>query len=486
MKIYLLNPPFLPNFFRDARWQDTSRAGTHYYPIWLAYATALLEKDHTVRLIDTPTCNWSKEDMMVDIQKFQPDLIIVDSSFPSLDNDVSIAEAIKEKYPDVKTVLVGPPASQFPERILKSSGIDIVARWEYDFTLEELAGALEGKKPLEEVKGISYKQDGKAKHNPDRGFSSSEDLDRIPFVSEVYKRHLNIRHYFLNYSLHPMVQIFGGRGCPFLCTFCCWTQTFMGRKYRMRSPSNIVDEMKWVEENLPEVREVFFEDDTFTLNKKWVMAFTEEYNKSRVKIPWACQARADLDYATMKAMSDANCLVAVVGFESGSDMVLRNVKKGITVEKIKRFIQDARRARLPIHGNFVIGLPGETKETIEMSKELIKEAKADAITVAVATPFPGTEFYEWVKSNDYLLEENPKDFLDEQGHQKAIISYPELSNHEIAKTVDEILREYYLSPSYIPIALRRIFRKYGWDELKSILHSARMFIKYISSRSNSI
>ncbi len=250
----------------------------------------------------------------------------------------------------------------------------------------------------------------------------------------------------------------------------------------MRSPANVVEEMKWVEENLPEVKEVFFEDDTFTISKKWVIVFTEEYRKRKIKIPWACQARADLDHETMKAMREANCLMAVIGFESASDVVLKNIKKGITLERSQRFIQDAKRAGLPIHGNFVIGLPGETKETIELTKKLITEARADAITVAVATPFPGTEFYTWVKSHDCLLEENPDDFLDQQGHQKAIISYPGLSNREIAETVDKILRNYYLSPAYIPVALRRIFRRYGWDELQLIWRSALGFIKYISNR----
>ena len=482
MKVYLLNPPFLPNFFRDARWQDTSRAGTHYYPVWLAYATAVLEEGHTVRLIDAPTWNWDRDDVLFDIQKFQPDLVVVDSSFPSLRNDISVAEGIKAKYPNVITVLVGPPTSQSPDSILESEGIDIVARWEYDFTLKELADALERQQPLGEVKGISYRQEGEIKHNPDREFSSPEELDSIPFVSQVYQRHLNVRDYFLNYSLYPMVQVFGGRGCPFQCTFCCWTQTFMGRKYRMRSPADVVAEMRWVEDNLPQVREVFFEDDTFTINRKWVLAFIEEYRKRGIKIPWACQARGDVDYETLKAMRETNCLVVVVGFESGSDVMLENMKKGITVERSRRFIQDARRAGMPVHGNFVIGLPGETWETIAATKRFIKEASSDAITVAVATPFPGTEFYEQAKNNGSLLEENPSEFLDEQGHQKAIISYPELSNKEIVQTVDKILKGYYLSPSYVPIALRRVFRRHGWDELKSICHSARAFLRYISNR----
>jgi radical SAM superfamily enzyme YgiQ (UPF0313 family) len=250
----------------------------------------------------------------------------------------------------------------------------------------------------------------------------------------------------------------------------------------MRSAANVVAEMRWIEENLPQVREVFFEDDTFTINKKWVLEFIEEYKKEGVRLPWACQARADVDYETMKTMRDSNCQVLVVGFESGSDDMLQRMKKGLTVERARRFIRDARRAGMPVHANFVIGLPGETRETIAATRSFIREANSDAITVAVATPFPGTEFWEQAVSNGSLLEENPSDFLDEQGHQKAIISYPELSNEDIVRTVDEILRGYYLSPGYVLIALRRVFRRHGWDEFKSICHSARAFLRYMSDR----
>ena len=202
MKAYLLNPPYIPHFGRGMRWQDTGRAGTLYYPIWLSYAAGVLEQEHEVRLVDAPAWNWSQKQVIEDISKFQPDLIVLDSSFPSLNNDISVAEAIKQAYPDARVVLVGPPASQFPDGILQSNGIDIVARWEYDFTLKEIAQAIEIKDnfEFEHIRGISYQRDGRIIHNPDRRFSSSKDLDKIPFVSKVYKKHFNVRDYFLGNS----------------------------------------------------------------------------------------------------------------------------------------------------------------------------------------------------------------------------------------------------------------------------------------------
>jgi anaerobic magnesium-protoporphyrin IX monomethyl ester cyclase len=466
------------------RWQDTGRGGTMYYPVWLAYATGLLEEQFDTRLVDAPVWNWDMERVLEDIKQYSPDLVAVDTSFPTLTHDISISETIKAAYSEVKTVMVGAPTSQFPEKILASRGIDFVARWEYDFTLKELAEILDRGGDPKTIKGISYKDEGGIIHNPDREFTTSEDLDKIPFVSKVYKKHLNIRDYFLGYSLSPEVQIFASRGCPFQCIFCSWTQTFTGRKFRVRSVSNVIDELVWIQDNLPDVKEVFFEDDTFTIDKKWVRSFCDEYKIRNLDLQWACQARADVDYEIMRKMKEANCRVMVVGFESGSDEVLKNMKKGITLQQSKQFISDARKAGMPVHGNYVIGLPGETEETIEMTKKLIREAKSEAITVAVTTPFPGTELYEWTRTNGYLLTDNPDAYLDREGHQRSIISYPWLSAEEITETVDRILKEYFLSLKYIPLALKRIWGKKNnrWGEVKRLLFSAKAFLKYISKK----
>ena len=485
MKVYLLNGPYKPRFTRDMRWQDTGRGGTLYYPIWLAYATGVLEQAGCdTRLVDTAAWGWNMKRVLQDMDSFQPDLAVVDTSFPSLDNDISQAETIKENFPDVITTMVGAPASQFAEKMLLNPGVDIVCRWEFDFVLRDLVKATEQGNSLSTVDGISYRNRTRIIHNPDKDLSSSEELDKIPFVSQVYKKHLNVKDYMLNYSysMHPEVQIFTGRGCPFQCTFCSWPQTLMGRKYRVRSVANVLDEMQWVEECFPKVRQVFLEDDTFTVDKRRVMEFCEGYKQRGLKIPWGGQARIGLDYETMKAMKMANCMMIDVGYESGNDSILESVNKGITVKQMVPFAREAKRARLSLHGNWIIGLPGETKETIRATKRLIKETRADAITVAVVTPLPGTELFQWAKESGYLITEDPTKYLDEQGHQQSIISYPELSSQEIREAVDEILKSYYLSLSYVPIALRRLVNRHGWNELKVLWRSARAFLRYISNR----
>ena len=479
MRIYLLNPPFVPNFVRCGRWQGAAaRSGGLDYPKWLAYATGVLEEEFGVRLVDAPARKLNKEDVIKDAKKFNPDLIVTDSNFSSLSNDINVAASLKE-HTGAKTVFVGPPTSQFPERILQNEGVDTVARFEYDFTLKEIAEALEDGREFKEIKGISYKENGKIIHNPNREFTTSEDLDKMPFVSRVYKKHLNIKDYFLSQSLYPEVQIFSGRGCPHKCTFCSWPVTLMGRKYRARSAENIADEFEYVQDELPEVKEIFIEDDTFTLNKKLVRVVCEEIKRRKIDVTWSCNARADLDYETMREMKKAGCRLLIVGYESGSDEILKNIKKGVTIEQMKAFTKDAKKARLMIHGDFIVGLPGETKETADKTLKFIKELRPNILQVAVATPIPGTEFYEWARNNGFLLTDNMEESIDEKGYQKCIISYPGFTKEDIENYVDKTLKEYYLSPSYISIAMNNILRKNGLYELKLMLRAATMFFKYL-------
>lgn len=480
MRIYLLNPPFLPNFVRCGRWQGVAaRGGGLDYPKWLAYGTGVLEKkSYEVRLVDAPAQKWGSEEVLQDVTRFVPKLIVIDSNFSSLRNDIEVAGLLR-KETGAKTVLVGPPASQFPERILDTDSIDIVARFEYDFTISDIAEAIDRGKGFEEIKGISYRENGKIVHSPDRDFTTSEDLDKIPFVSKVYKKHLDIKQYFLSQSLYPEVQIFAGRGCPHRCTFCSWPETLMGRQYRVRSAENIVDEFQYISEEMPEVREIFIEDDTFTINQNIIRAVCAEIERRKLKLIWSCNARASLEYETMREMKRAGCRLIIVGYESGSDKILQNIKKGITTEQMRRFTRDAKKAGLLIHGDFIIGLPGETRETAEETIRFIKELKPNILQVAIATPIPGTEFYRWASDNGFLLTDDMERSLDAQGYQKCIVSYPEFTNNDIEAYADKALKRYYLSLSFMPVALSNIFRQNGWHELSVMLHSMGQFFKYL-------
>lgn len=483
MKIYLINPPFVKGFVRCGRWQGAAaRSGGLDYPKWLAYATGLLENDFDVKLVDAPARNLSKGQVIEDAKQFRPDLIVSDTNFSSLKNDIDVTLALKVAT-GAKAVLVGPPMARFSDTILEKNDIDFIARYEYDFTLFDLASTLKEDGNLNRVDGISFKEQGKIIDTHNRAFTTDEDLDVLPFVSQIYKKYLNIRDYYLSQSLYPEVQIFAGRGCPFHCTFCSWPENLMGRNYRSRSPDNIVDEFEYIENELCYVNEIFIEDDTFTLNKHFVRNFCAELKKRKISIAWSCNARATLDYSTMKSMKDVGCRLVIVGFESGSDKILSNIKKGITTQQMKSFTSEAKRSKLLVHGDFIIGLPGETIETAEDTLNFIKLLKPNILQVSVATPLPGTEFYNFVDENGYLLVNDLEGSIDENGFQKCIISYPEFDKNKIELFVNRALKEYYLSPSFVPIAMSNIFRKNGLHELKSMLYSARLFMKYIRATS---
>lgn len=482
MNIYFLNPPFVPNFVRCGRWQGASaRSGGLDYPKWLAYATAVAEQSfEDVRLIDAPARKWDLSNVIDDIQRFNPDLLVVDSNFSSLQNDIEVTEQLKNHVENVTTVLVGPPVSQFADDILTNEGIDLIASYEYDFTIKEVAEAIRDGNDFNKIKGISYKIDRKVVHNPVRPYTTSEDLDNIPFVSKIYKKHLRIEDYFLSQSLYPEIQIFTGRGCPNRCTFCAWPVTLMGKKYRSRSAKNIADEFEYIVKEIPEINEIFIEDDSFTINTKLVRDVCQELIRRKLSIAWSCNSRATLDYETLKLMKKAGCRLLIVGYESGSDETLSTIKKGVNKERMKKFTKDAKKAGLLIHGDFIIGLPGETKESAEETLHFIKELKPNILQVAVATPLPGTEFYEYVKGNGYLTVDDLKDSIDVNGYQRCIISYPNFTTEDIEFYVDKALKSYYLSPSFVPVALSNILRKNGVHELKSMVKSAATFLKYVN------
>jgi len=486
MKIYMLNPPFVPKFCRPARWQERARGGTIYYPIWLAYATGLLEKEgHRVKLVDAPARSLSIYNILKDIEKFKPDLIVIEASFTSLNNDLKIAREIKAlniSDSDTKVVVVGPPASQFTEYILRN-GADIVARYEYDWTLANLVKQLEENSNLTKVLGISYvSNESKIIHNPNRQFSKSKDLDSLPMVSRVYAKHLNIYDYYLSSSLYPEVQIFTSRGCPFRCTFCAWPQTFMGRIIRYRSINNIIEELYWIKRKLPFVKEVVFEDDTFSVNKHRVRMLCKRIIEEDIDIIWNCQTRADVDFETLKLMARAGCRLVIVGFESANQQILDNIKKGITIEQMRKFAENVRKAGILLHADFIFGLPGETRETIKQTIKFIKKIKPEILQISIATPFPGTELYEWLKKNNYLLTDDPNEYLDDYGHQRCVVSYPWLPAEEIEYYLDKALREYYLSISYTPIMIRQIARRHGLDELMRMIRAMKVFIEYLKER----
>jgi len=465
MKTLFLNPPSFGRFdSAGARFAATRKTHSLWYPAWLGYAAAFVPKS---KLIDCPASGINLKKLLRLIKRYE--LIVVYTSTQSFNNDLAVAEAIKEKHPQVKIIFTGPHVSVLPEETLKASeAIDGVARKEFEETVLEIYQ----KKPWSKIKGLSFRKRKKIIHNPNRPLF--KNLDKIPFVSKIYKRDLPLKSYHLPFTLHPYLAIYAGRGCPNLCTFCLWPQTFTGRIYRKRGVANLIKEVQWIKENLPQVKEIFFDDDTFTINKNWVIKFCNAVKLLRVT--WSVNARADLPYFLLRKMKEAGCRVLVVGYESGDEKILKNVKKGVTIPQMKKFTKDAKRAGLMIHGTFVLGLPGETKKTIEKTYRFACNLDPDTIQVTIATPLPGTEFYEYCKKNNFLTSSS---LIDRAGYQAPSVSYPHLKAETILKAVEKFHLRFYFRPQYILKTFRTALS--SPTETNRILISAWEYGKYLLS-----
>ena len=452
MRILLLNPPFFPKYSRSSRSPAVTKGGTIYYPLWLAYATGVLEQaGHECKLVDAPASGKCLEEVKEIAREFAPELVVCDTSTPSIYNDVKVVEELK-KQQSFFSVLVGTHASALPVKTLKlSKAIDAIAVHEYDYTLRELAKKVGGKKTgpgtLAKVNGIAF-FDGK-KFLKTGAREPIADLDSMPFVSSVYKKHLNIRDYFYSANLYPEVTVISGRGCPFKCKFCHWVHVLNKGGYRTRSVKNVVDELEFIEREFPEAKEVFLEDDTFTADSKRVNKFCDEKIRKGVKIKWSCNARADVPVETLKKMKKAGCRLLCVGFESGSQDILNKVSKGTTLANIKRFMGDTRKAGVLVHGCFMVGNAGETVETIRGTIELAKELNPDTAQFFPIMVYPGTPTYDYFKEQGWLVTKDFSKWVDEKGWHNCMVSRPGLSSKALVQWCNRARKEFYLRPSYI-------------------------------------
>jgi hopanoid biosynthesis associated radical SAM protein HpnJ len=467
MKTLLLNPPSFPQFDGGAssRWPASREIASYWYPVWLAYPAGMIKES---RLLDAPPHGVTPE-QTVEISK-EYDLVVVYTSTVGFRNDVRLADMMKDAKPDLKIAFVGPPVTTQPAQALKASrAIDFVVRKEIDYPLTEFA---EGKK-LEEIAGVSFKEDGKLIHNPDR--QPLHDLDALPFACEVYKRDLDITKYNVPFLLHPYVAFYTSRGCPALCTFCLWPQTISGHPWRTRGIENVAAEVKLAWELFPNLKEIFFDDDTFAWGKHRTIALCEKLKP--LKTTWSCTSRVHTDYETLKAMKEAGCRLLIVGFESGDPQILKNIKKGATVERAIEFMKNCKKLGILVHGDFIIGLPGETAETIKRTIKFAEQLDCETIQVSIAHSYPGTEFDDWLKNNNFLTDD---EMSDEVGHQLPTIQYPGLSRTEIVEAVEYFYDRYYFRPRIIFRIVRRAM--FNGHERKRLYKEAKEFLALRTKR----
>ncbi len=483
MHVVALNAPYFDKFSRPQRSPAVTKSGTIYFPIWLAFAVAVLEQaGYDVSFIDAPARGYDLEETLRQVTAVKPGLVVMDTTTPSVDNDGAVAQAIKEALPDTVIIFVGVHSSALPEDTLRRCpAVDAAAVREYEHTVRDLAAAIEAAGGLPEtgvlrtVEGIAFRHADNIERTPDREFI--ENLDELPWVSPVYKKHLDIRDYFNPNARYPMVTLITSRGCPFRCSFCVYPQTMSGRRYRFRSIADVVDEMAWVKEQFPEAKSIFFEDDTLTADKKRCQEFSRAVIDLNLGLSWTANSRIDLDYETMALMRKAGCRMLCVGFESGDPEALKAMRKGVKRERMLEFMRDARKAGVLIHGCFIFGFPGETAESIRRTIDFAMELGPDTVQFYPIMVYPGTEAYDdylqrgWVTVNDFSR------WLTPDGLHNCVVRNENLTGEELVRLCDEARRKFYLRPGYMAYKLRQVITQP--QEWSRTAKAARTFFKHL-------
>jgi hopanoid biosynthesis associated radical SAM protein HpnJ len=469
MKTLFLNPPSYEDFDGGAgsRYQATREVWSFWYPTWLAYPAGMIPG---ARLLDAPPHNYNLFMTVEEAKGY--DLVVIHTSTPSLRMDSRTAEAIKAANPNVIIAFVGGHPTAAPEETLKiSSAIDIAGRKEFDHSMVEVAQGMD----WSQISGISYRKNGVISHNPDRPVMTGEELDRLPFVTEVYERNLDYLRYNSPYCQYPYVSIYTGRGCPAKCTFCLWPQVTQGHSYRTRSPENVFEEVAAMKAKFPKIKEVFFDDDTFTADPPRARKIAQLLKP--LGLIWSTNSRANVDFETLKILKEGGLRLFVVGYESGNAQILKNIKKGVGLDRARRFTQDCRKLGILIHGTFILGLPGESKETIEESMRFAREMDCETIQVSLASPYPGTELFRQATEAGYLAVDP---LLDESGYQRCTVKYPGLSSDEIYQAVERFYRSFYFRPKYIFKSLRKMAT--SSEECKRLLKEGMQFLSTMRQR----
>lgn len=409
--------------------------------------------------------------------RLSPRLVVCDTSTPSIHNDAAVCADLRRVLPGSFIVLVGTHPTALPEETLGlSNGADAVAVGEYDMTLLDLARCLRDDGDPSSVAGLVLRRGDSFVRTAARPLI--EDLDSLPFVSETYRRHLRIRDYYFAAADYPVVQIISARGCPQRCFFCVYPQTFHGRRFRPRSPANVAAEFAFIAEHFPEAREIGIEDDTFTVDRARAHEFCRLLAVGGNRIKWYTNVRADVDYETLAAMRAAGCRLVTVGFESGSQEVLNRMKKGLSLEQSRAFMENARRAGILVHGCIMVGNPGETRETMDESLRLAKRLACDSFQFYPLIVYPGTEAYEWAKAHGYLLTEDYSKWLGPSRSHASPLSLPGLPMEEMERFCERAYRSYHFRPAYL---LRKAFQSVTRPtEGRRNLRSAGRYLRYLA------
>lgn len=457
MKITFINPPQTNSKYKFL--------GVVAPSLGIGYMAAVLEKHgYDVDVLDASALELTYDEIGEEIIKRNPDVVSISALTPTIGVALDTADKVKQVKPDTVVVLGGYHPTFEYESVLEEESVDIVVRGEGEYTLLELVQFIESGWDLADVCGLAFhdKDDDKLIVTPDRPIIT--DLDELPFPAfhlfpmEKYK--------ILNISTN-VATIITTRGCPMQCSFCS-SAALHGHHLRRRSPQNVVDEIeiRLKEQNIDTIA---FMDDTFTLNKKFVREFCHEIQRRNLKFWWGCTSRVDtLDEEILQLMKDCGCITIFIGVESADQQMLEKMNKNITVSKTENAFRLARKVGIRTIASCVIGMPEDTKKSINQTIAFVKKLNPNYALYSLATPYPGTRFYnETFKKNLIQIKDWSKYTLIDP-----VLETIDCSSQELRSIQKMAFIKFYLRPNYL---LRQVSQD-GTVLLKTIFGVAKQII----------
>jgi anaerobic magnesium-protoporphyrin IX monomethyl ester cyclase len=488
MQVLVANPPWPgPGYGArsDVRWPHKRSDKYIEYPIYLSYTAAVVEQaGFDVAFIDAIMDELGIEQFAHRVSELGPRLALIETSTPSIAFDMETAAALKRHAPGTFVALLGSHVTYFDRQtIADNPAVDAVLRGEFEYTAADLARALDAGADLAGVPGITYRDaEGDPRRNPDRPLF--EPLDGMPFparhiVKACTEGSEGGGDYRAGiYSGGKPTAMVSSRGCPYRCTFCLWPDSMYGHKFRARSAVNVVDEIEEAARTYGH-DEIYFDDDTFTIDRQRVMDITRLIRERGLEkeVEWIAQCRVDtVDREMLEAMKAANCGYILFGVESGSPAMLKKMKKGITLDKVRAAFKLTRQVGIKTQAFFLFGVPGETPQTIRETLDFAKELNASSTQFAVAIPHPGTALYEECKAKGWLTSEDWADYTAEN----SVIETPWLTAHETEAARIRAYREYYYRPRFIVGEALKVRRLADVKRLARGAGSVRARIRFFS------
>ncbi len=458
MRVLLINPPWVIHR-RSNLWR---RIASVMPPLGIAWLAAVLEKDgHKVKILDAHAEGIQVRDIPRWIRDSRPfELVGITATTPLMASAMEIARAVKTESPSCLLALGGVHPTVLPEEALSEPAVDVVVRGEGELTVCDIAA----EKPFEEIQGISYRKDGTTVHNPDRKLIA--DLNSLPFPAYHLLPMSKYRAAAGAAKRAPATSVLATRGCPGRCTFC---YRIFGRHLRVRSGRKVAEEIQMLQE-LYGVKEVCFYDDTFTAVHREVREFCLGIEDMRLDLTWSCFSRIDtFDEDLFRMMKTSGCHQVMFGVETGNREILKSINKRQDPDAVEGVIRSCQRLGLDVRAAFMLGNPGETEESIQENIRYAVRLDPDLALFNIATPYPGTEMFQWAEKNNYLRTKA----WDEYDLSAPIMELPTISSEKVLHYYKAAHRRFLLRPGFIWKRLKKLRQA---EELRSMVRGLRMLL----------